>query len=235
MKKISILIILLIVGLSEVMAYDFATESTQILNNIQLIITAARELQSLSNQQVQIQNQIVGLQAVANYQNQFGAINANSGQISILINLGINNSNQTEALLTQMQQAATNILNSGTTSQETIQLAQGTMQIVQNAQSAVQTQRQDYQLEQNNVNALLAKSNSAVGQTQAIQTLNQLVGQMIQQQQLTRELINQLINLQTAQINQDTQDKQDGANLVNQIYQPVPAGQSSFSYNSSWP
>jgi len=235
MKKFAIILILIVVCLTEVWAYDIATESTQVLNMIQLILTAARQLESLSNQQTQIQNQITGLQAVANYKDQFSAIDANSGQISILINLGIENSNQTEALLNQMQQAATNILNSGTTSQETIQLAQGTMQIVQNAQSAVLTQRQDYQQEQSTVNALLAKSNNAVGQTQAIQTLNELIGQMIQQQQLTRELLNQLINLQTAQINQETQDKQDGANLLNQIYQPVPAGQSSFSYNSTWP
>ena len=91
MKKLAIVMILLVVCVTEVLAYDLATESTQVLNMIQLILTAARELESLSNQQTQIQNQIVGLQAVANYQNQFGAINANSGQISILINQGINN------------------------------------------------------------------------------------------------------------------------------------------------
>ena len=96
MKKLAIVMILLVVCVTEVLAYDLATESTQVLNMIQLILTAARELESLSNQQTQIQNQIVGLQAVANYQNQFGAINANSGQISILINTGINNSNQME-------------------------------------------------------------------------------------------------------------------------------------------
>ena len=232
MKRLAILLIFLVVCVTRVWAVNLATETTQILNNIQLILTAARELQSLSNQQTQIQNQ---LQELASYNGQFSAVDSNSGQISVLINLGINNSNQTESLLSQMQQAATNILNSGTTSQETLQLAQGTMQIVQNAQSAIQTQRQDYQLEQSNVNALLVKSSSAAGQTQAIQTLNELVAQMIQQQQLTRELINQLINLQTAQINQDTQDKQDGANLMNQIYQPVNSADSSFSFNASWP
>jgi conjugal transfer/entry exclusion protein len=235
MKKIAVLAIFLVVCVTEVLAYDFATESTQIMNYIQLILTAARELESLNNQQTQIQNQIIGLQSVANYKDQFASVDANSNQISILINLGINNSNQTESLLSQMQQAATNILNSGTTSQETLQLAQGTMQIVLNAQSAVQSQRQDYQLEQNTVNTLLAKSNTAVGETQAIQTLNELVAQMIQQQQLTRELINQLINLQTAQVNQETQDKKDGATIANQIYQPVTNGQSSFSFNSDWP
>ena len=109
MKKFAIVLILIIVCLAEVWAYDIATESTQVLNMIQLILTAARELESLNNQQTQIQNQITGLQAVANYKDQFSAIDANSGQISILINLGINNSNQTEALLNQMQQAATNI------------------------------------------------------------------------------------------------------------------------------
>jgi len=202
---------------------------------IQLILTAARELESLSNQQTQIQNQIVGLQAVANYQNQFGAINANSGQISILINTGINNSNQMETLLNQMQQAAQALLSSGTTTQETIQLGQGTMQIVQNSLTAVQTQRQDYQQEQAIVNSLLDKSNNAVGQTQALQTLNQLVAQLIQQQQLTRELLNQQITLQAASINQHNQEKQDQANSLNTTYNATTNDQPSVTFNSTWP
>ena len=235
MKKIAIVMILLVVCVTEVLAYDLATESTQVINMIQLILTAARELESLSNQQTQIQNQIVGLQAVANYQNQFGAINANSGQISILINTGINNSNQMETLLNQMQQAAQALLNSGTTTQETIQLGQGTMQIVQNSLTAVQTQRQDYQQEQAIVNSLLDKSNNAVGQTQALQTLNQLVAQLIQQQQLTRELLSQQITLQAASINQHNQEKQDQANSLNTTYNATTNDQPSVTFNSTWP
>src|ERR1039457_7059595 len=88
MRKIGVLLLIIVVITTEAIAQNIATETTQVLNNIQLILTAARELESLNNQQTQIQNQIVGLQAVANYQNQFSAVNANSGQISILINAG---------------------------------------------------------------------------------------------------------------------------------------------------
>lgn len=235
MRKFGIVMIIIVVLATEAIAQNIATETTQVLNNIQLILTAARQLESLYNEQTMIQNQIVQLQSVATYQNQFSAINVNSGQISILINQGINNSNQTETLLNQMLQAANNLLKSGTTTQETIQLGQGTMQMVQSSLSAVQTQRQDYQQEQNTLNALLAKSNNAVGQTQAIQVLNQLVGQMILQEQLTRELLSQQINLQAATINEHNQEKQDQANSFNQTYNVVTNDQVSVTFNSDWP
>ncbi len=234
MRKILILIMVLVLLSSEVIAQNLATETTQVMNNIQLIISAVRQLESLYNEQAMIQNQIIQLQSVATYQNQWSGVNSNTSSITGLINQGISLSNQAESLLNQMQQAANNLVTNGTSSQETRQLGQGTMQIVQNSLNRVQQQRQQYQQEQDSVNQLLAKSNDAVGQTQAIQTLNQLVGQMILQMQMMRDLLGEQISLQSAAINQQNQEKQDEANSSDQIYQVISNGQSSFSFPQNW-
>ena len=234
MRKILILIIVLVMFGAEVRAYDVATESTQIMNNIQLILSAVRQLESLYNEQTMIQNQIVQLQSVATYQNQWSGVNSNTSSITGLINQGISLSNQVESLLNQMQQAANGLTTNETASQETRQLGQGTMQIVQNSLNRVQQQRQQYQQEQDSVNQLLAKSNDAVGQTQAIQTLNQLVGQMILQMQMMRDLMGEQISLQSAAINEQNQEKQDQANASDQMYNAVGVGQSSFSFPQNW-
>ncbi len=234
MRKFLILMMVLVFLSSEVIAQNLATETTQVLNNIQLILSAVRQLESLYNEQTMIQNQIVQLQSVATYQNQWSAVNSNTSSIIGLINQGISLSNQAESLLNQMQQAANNLVTNGTSSQETRQLGQGTMQIVQNSLNRVQQQRQQYRQEQDSVNQLLAKSNDAVGQTQAIQTLNQLVGQMILQMQMMRDLLGEQISLQSAAINEQNQEKQDQANASDQMYNAVDVGQSSFSFPENW-
>ena len=78
------------------------------------------------------------------------------------------------------------------------------------------------------------KNNSAVGETQALQTIGQLEGQMIQEQQETRELLNELITEMAALVNQRNQEQQDEANAANQLYQPIPAGTSSFNFPQDW-
>lgn len=198
---------------------------------IQLIVQAGRELQSLLNEQQMIQNQ---LQQLANYKNQFGDVNSNLIQINLSINAGIQDSNQAETLLNQMQQTAQGLGTNVNASQETQQLGQNTMQIIQNSLNTVQKQRSNYQTEQASLNSLMNKNNSAVGETQALQTIGQLEGQMIQEQQETRELLNELITEMAALVNQRNQEQQDEANAANQLYQPIPAGTSSFSFPQDW-
>ena len=198
---------------------------------IQLIVQAGRELQSLLNEQQMIQNQ---LQQLANYKNQFGDVNSNLIQINLSINAGIQDSNQAETLLNQMQQTAQGLGTNVNASQETQQLGQNTMQIIQNSLNTVQKQRSNYQTEQASLSTLMNKNNSAVGETQALQTIGQLEGQMIQEQQETRELLNELITEMAALVNQRNQEQQDEANAANQLYQPIPAGTSSFNFPQDW-
>ena len=53
-------------GTSVVKGYDFATETTQIMNNIELVVNAERQLQSLLNQAEMIENQIEGIKISCN-------------------------------------------------------------------------------------------------------------------------------------------------------------------------
>ena len=111
-------------------------------------------------------------------------------------------------------------------------LGQGTMSIVQTALNSVQKQRQSYQQETNALNSLLNKSNQSIGETQALQTLNEITAQLVPQMQMMRELLSEQITLQSALINKENQEKQMTTNTVNQVFHPVAQGSSSFDLGS---
>ena len=78
----------------------------------------------------------------------------------------------------------------------------------------------------------MSKNNQSIGQTQALQTLNELTAQTIPQMQLTRELLSEQISMQAAMINKENQEKQDMANKMDQIIHPIDNGNSSFDLGS---
>lgn len=213
----------------QAMAQDIATEHTQILNNIELITENLRQLQSLLNQIEMIKNQVEGLKSVATYQNSFSDTDSLRNTLINLINQGISLSDQTESILTNMQQQANNLMTTGTMVDQENALGQGTMNIVQNALNRVKEQRQSYQQEMDAVNTLMAQNNQAVGQTQALQTLNQLTAQTIPQMQLTRELLSEQISVQAAIVTKENQEKQDMDDKLDQIIHPIDNGSSSFT------
>ena len=215
-----------------VRAQDVATEHTQILNNIELITENLRQLQSLENQIAMIKNQVEGLKSVATYQNDFSDTDALRNTLTNLINEGISLSDRTQGILTNMQQEENNLTTNGTMPDQENVLGQGTMNIVQDALNRVKEQRQSYSQEMNAVNALMVKNNQASGQTQALQTLNELTAQTVPQMQLTRELLSEQISIQAAMVNKENQEKQDSANMVDQVIHPIDNGSSSFDLGS---
>ena len=176
-----------------------------------------------------IKNQVQGLKSVATYQDGFSGTDALRVNITNLINRGISFSDQTQALLTHMQQESDNLTMNGTMGDQENVLGQGTMNIVQNTLNRVKEQRESYQQEMSAVNDLMSKNNQSVGQTQALQTLNQLTAQIIPQMQLTRELLSEQISMQAAMINKENQEKQDMNNKMDQIIHPIENGSSSFN------
>jgi P-type conjugative transfer protein TrbJ len=228
MKLVFWITVILLIFPTCVKAQDLATEHTQLLNNIELITENLRQLQSLENQIEMIKNQVEGLKSIATYQNEFSGMDSLRGTLTNLINKGISLSDQTQNILTNMQQEANNLIISGTMVDQENSLGQGTMNIVQDALNRVKEQRQSYQQEMDTVNALMAKNNQAVGQTQAIQTLNELTAQTIPQMQLTRELLSEQIAIQAAMANKENQEKQDMTDKMDQIIHPIENGSSSF-------
>ena len=156
------------------MPQDLASEHTQILNNVELISENLRQLQNLENQLVMIKNQVEELKSVANYQNNFNDINALRNNLVNITNQGTALSNQNQVLLTQMQQDISNLPASGSMIDQQESLDQGTLNIVQNALNRAAQLRQSYSQVVNSVNSLMDKNDQAVGQTQALQTSNQL-------------------------------------------------------------
>jgi len=146
-----------------------------------------------------------------------------------LVGQGISLSDQTEGILSNMQQEANKLTFDGTMADQENLLGQGTMNIVQNALDRVKEQRQSYQQEMSAINDLMAKNNGSVGQTQALQTLNQLIAQTIPQMQLTRELLSEQISLQAAMINRENQEKEDMTSKMDQIIHPIENTSSSFN------
>lgn len=214
-------------------AQDIATEHTQILNNIELITENIRQLQSLYNQIEMIKNQVAELKSVATYQNEFSEIDSLREILADLINRGLSLSDKTQDILATIRQEAGNFTINGTAADELNSIGGGTMNIVQDALNRVKEQRLSYQREMDAVNVLMEKSNRSIGQTQALQTLNELTAQTIPQMQLMRELLSEQISMQAAMMNKENQEKQDISDRMDKIIHPIDKGSSSFDLGSS--
>lgn len=107
---------------------------------------------------------------------------------------------------------------SGSMIDQQVSLDQGTLNIVQNALNRAAQIRQSYQQVVSSVNALMGKNDQAVGQTQALQTSNQLAAQNIAQTQSTQELLSEQISMQAAMMSKQLQEEQDHDNKMKQIF-----------------
>lgn len=200
-------------------AYDFATESTQIMNNIELVGENLRMLQSLQNEIEMIKNQIEQLKSIATYKDNLGEADTLRNQLTDITNQGTVLSDQTQAILTNMQQQLINLpANTAMTDQDEATI-QGAMTIVQNALNRVKQLRQSYPQVTSSVNGLMDKNNQSIGQTQALQTANELAAVNIAQTQTTHELLSEQISVIGAVLNkqfaQEAQEDEEMKQIFN--------------------
>jgi P-type conjugative transfer protein TrbJ len=221
--------VIFVVSSSAVMAQDVATEHTQLLNNIELITENLRQLQSLENQIEMIKNQVEELKSVANYQNNFTDVDAMRNQLTNITGQGTSLSNQTQGILIQMRQEINNLSANGTMADRESSLDQSTMNILQNSLNRVTQERQNYKQETDAVNALMAKNDQAVGQTQALQTSNEIAAQTIAQMQSTRELLSENITVQAVATMREIQERKDMIDTMNQMIQPSDNSEGSVN------
>jgi P-type conjugative transfer protein TrbJ len=212
-----------------VMAQDVASEHTQLLNHIELITENLRQLQSLENQIEMIKNQVEGLKSVANYQNNFSDVDGLRNQLTDITNQGTALSSQTQNLLTQMQQEMNSMPVHGTMTDQEESVDQQALTILNNALNRVQQLRQSYQQQISSVNALMDKNNQAVGQTQSLQTSNELAAQGIAQTQSTQELLSEQISMQAAMMSKQVQEEKDEDDKMKQILNNDETGNSIFT------
>jgi P-type conjugative transfer protein TrbJ len=233
MRIIITIFLLVTVGVTEAKAI-LATEATQILNNIQLVLTAARELQSLVNQATMIQNQIIELNSVSTYQpNTWNDVNSNRATLFNLTNQGVSVSTQIQGLLTQMQQIAVTLNNTQGLSDQDDALRQQTLGVINITIGRINQSRQSYQTQENATQSLLAQNNAAVGQTQALQTLNQIQAQNLTQMQATQEALNNIASLEAAKMTQDNEEKQAEETQLNAEIHPIVNETSGFDFGQS--
>jgi len=102
--------------------------------------------------------------------------------------------------------------------------------VVQITLGRVSASQQVYQNQENALQDLLQKNNAAVGQTQALQVLNQMSAQNVSQLQSTQEAINNLTQLQAAKMQADYQEKKAESDRINQIVHPINNTSSSFDF-----
>ena len=113
MKLFLWIIVIGVILTSQAMSQDIATEHTQLLNNAELITENLRQLQSLENQIEMIKNQVEELKSVATYQNSFSDIDALRNSLTNITSQGTALSNQTQGILSQMQQEINNLPTNG--------------------------------------------------------------------------------------------------------------------------
>ncbi len=206
-----------------------ATEYTQVLNNIQLVKQYYNQLESLYHEAVMIQNQVESLKSIANYKDQWNEINAIKSRIDFTILRGRQTAGNIKNEYEKMKALEPDLKRSGDITREKDNWHQTTADTVDGAMAAVDQQNEAMDQEARAVQALLAKNNEALGQTQAIQTLNQLTAQLINQMQELRQLTQQQIQLQSAYINQQiSEQKRVGENMNVMIH---PSGDLESDYH----
>jgi len=233
-KLFFMVIMILIIGTPNTQAIDFATEHTQILNNVELVINAERQLQSLLNEAQMIENQIEQLKSIATEPVTIMVqLDGMRAQLFDLVNQGITLSGQIANQLQDMKNEAEDIASRPNFDDRLNFLVQGSDTVINATIDRIGKSRQSYQIQENELQGLLAQSRSAVGQTQTLQVLNQISAQNATQMQATQEAINNLATLQATKMTQDNQKEEAEETMLNQEIHPVVNGTSSFDFGSN--
>jgi len=220
--------------ISRSMAQDYATEHTQILNNVELIVNAERQLQSLLNQAQMIENQIEQLKSIATEPvTVLVQLDGMRAQLFDLINEGINLSGQIQNQLDQMKQEAQDIATRPNFDDRINVVVQGSDSVIQATLDRIGKSRQSYQAQETELQGLVAKSQSAVGQTQTLQVLNQVAAANVTQMQATQEALHDIATLQATKMTQDNQKEEAEETVLNQEIHPAVNQTSSFDFGST--
>lgn len=194
-------------------AANWATEWTQILNNIQLINQTKNQIEGLYNDAEMIRNQIESLKSIASYQGTWEDLNRILGQIE-----GIRQRN--ESVWNDVQGAyrrAQELFPGIDKEQDYAKAMKAVNDPVLTAADGAVTISQDREAqrvrEEEAVRTLLQKSDAAVGQTQTLQTMNQLMAELIRQMQDLRALnewqLAQMSALARKQAEMENKEQQD--------------------------
>ncbi|OYY31311.1 MAG: P-type conjugative transfer protein TrbJ, partial [Halothiobacillus sp. 24-54-40] len=198
-----------------------ATEPTQIMNNIELVAGVAKQAEQVSNQLLQIQNQIQAYQNMVTntlnipnqiWQNADGLLNQLVGIVNQGQALAFSATN-IDSLFKQKYPGYTPPQDFGAAYQN---ITDSTLDSVRGALNAANLQSKDFTSEQAALNSIEAQSQSATGRMQAIQAGNSIAMAQVQQMRKLRALQMAQMQAQGAYIAGQAQKDSDNKMITQQ-------------------
>jgi P-type conjugative transfer protein TrbJ len=198
-----------------------ATEPTQIANNIELVASVAKQAQQVSNQLIQIQNQIQAYKNMVTntlnipnqiWQNADGLLQQLVGVVNQGQALAFSATN-IDSLFKQKYPGYTPPQDFGAAYEN---ITNSTLDSVRGALHAANIQSDDFSNEQSALNAIEAQSKSAEGRMQAIQAGNSIAMAQVQQMRKMRALQMAQMQAQSAYISGQAQKDADNKMITEQ-------------------
>ena len=204
----------------------FATEPTQLLNNIQLVISVAKQTQMVLNQVEMIQNQLKSLEKYP--QGQWGDVMNVIHQLESVIEQGQAISYTLENIAEIFKQKYPGYSLPQDYAKAYQDWSGTTLDTIRNSLVAAGWQRKNFESESSTLKAINSMSDQAAGEMQAIQAGNQIANQTATQIMLLRKLTMDQLNAQVAymsyQVNKDAADQAVADHFFKEI--PYVKGQS---------
>jgi len=169
-------------------AANWATEWTQILNNIQLLNQTKNQIEGLYNDAEMIRNQIESLKSIASYKGNWNDLNQILLQIESIRQRNEAAWNSVQGAYRRARELFPEIDKEQDYKKSLETLNAPVLSAADGAIAITEDQEARTAKEQEAVRNLLQKSDEAVGQTQALQTMNQLMAELIRQMQELRAL-----------------------------------------------
>ena len=186
--RVFILVVFLAVTATPCFAVTWATEWTQILNNMQLLQQTRNQIEGLYNDAAMIRNQVESLKSIASYRGSWGDIDQVLLQIESIRQQNEAVWNNVQGVYNRTKGLYPEIARRNDYGQALQTLNDPVVAAADGAIAVTADQKARMLKEDEAVRGLLQKSDDAVGQTQALQTMNQLMAQLITQMQELRAL-----------------------------------------------
>lgn len=233
MKKFIIVLLLFVMSFSLTTkraesAVPYATEITQILNHVELVIQVAQAARGLVNQLEMISHQIQLLRSVAtNPQGLWDNIAPVLGQLHNVVQQGQSLAYNLQNISQVFQTTFPGYVPPQNFVNDYQQWTQRTLDTIRGSLMAAGVQSEYLATESLTLNTLKGLSDGAVGQTQAIQAGNMITHEMINQMQKLRQLQMAQMQAQSAYMAHEVNlESSTQAALDEFIHQIPPSGNS---------
>ena len=211
----------------------WATEWTQVLNNLELALQNINTVKGLYNDAIMIKNQVESLKSIASYKGDWQNIDSILAQIESARQRAEAVYNQVQGTYQRAREMYPELKKSGTEGQVLDSVNDMATSATEGAMEAADIQKKAMDQERAAVQGMLQKSDDAQGQTQAIQATNKLIAELIAQMQQLRELTNYQIAQTNAMIKKNDYEKKVHDD-VEAVFHPYGGEKSNFVFDKGF-